>query len=95
MEDVDTFVEAMIEVKRARLVEHNLSYEQLMLCNDIFSDDELTLTQVTKRVKQIKDIKAIKRAIKMREHLGFIQRSTLKACKEIVNTISNIDRGNR
>lgn len=95
MENVDTFVQAMIEVKRARLVEHNLSYEQLMLCNDIFSDDELTLTHHKIKVQQIPKIKAIKKLTRFRKQLKDLQRSTLKACVEIVNTISKIDKGNR
>ena len=95
MKDLDTFVQSIIEVKRARLVEHNLSYEQLMCCDDLFSDDEITMTNSYMKMKQIKTIKAIKNTIKFSEHLRDVQRIALKTCKEIVNTISKIDKGNR
>ena len=51
MKDLDTFVQSIIEVKRARLVEHNLSYEQLMCCDDLFSDDEITMTNSYMKMK--------------------------------------------
>ena len=39
MKDKDLFLESMLDVKKARLVEHHLTFEQLKFCND-FDDEE-------------------------------------------------------
>jgi len=38
----DTFIEEILNIKKARLFQHNMSYEELVK-DDIFSDDEMTL----------------------------------------------------
>ena len=41
MSNKNVFIEHILDVKKARLIEHNLSFEELKFCKN-FSDDEIT-----------------------------------------------------
>jgi hypothetical protein len=58
------FIDHLLKIKKARLIEHNLNYEDLM-STEIFSDDEQTLQYKVQRVKQLQEIKAIKKVKKL------------------------------
>ena len=55
----------MLKIKKARLIEHNMTYEDLMLCKN-FSDDEQTLEYNNTMVGDIKTIKSLKKANKLK-----------------------------
>jgi hypothetical protein len=48
----DKFIEEVLKIKKSRLIEPNMSYEDLVQCQN-FSDDELTLAYTHAHVKEI------------------------------------------
>jgi hypothetical protein len=50
MTDMNLFVDEILKIKRARLVEHNMSYEDLLQENH-FSEDEATFEYTLERLK--------------------------------------------
>ena len=61
MKDEQKFIENILEVKRAKLIEKNLSFEDLKFCNN-FTDEEITTQFNKKNQEDIQLLKAIKRA---------------------------------
>ena len=68
MIDKDLFIEKLLQIKRARLIEHNLSYEELKMM-DNFSDDEKTYDFDYNEKREVKPLKALRRARKLRNQL--------------------------
>lgn len=61
MKDEQKFIENILEVKRAKLIEKNLSFEDLKFCNN-FTDEEITTQFNKKNQEDIQLLKAIKSA---------------------------------
>ena len=59
----DQLENRMLVMKKARLVQENMSYEDLMM-NDLFDDDEVTFTlnrQLVKEKKELMSLHHVKR----------------------------------
>ena len=52
----DLFIEEILKIKKARLVEHNMTYEDLIMLQN-FSEDEQTLAYNHSRVAEIQTMK--------------------------------------
>ena len=48
----DQFIEDMLQIKKARLIEHNMTNEDLIQCQN-FSNDEQTLEYIKIRVGEL------------------------------------------
>jgi hypothetical protein len=48
MSNKDNFIEKLVDIKKARLIENKMSYEELEMLEN-FSDDEVTLNYIKDR----------------------------------------------
>ena len=90
----DRFIDAITKIKKARLIEHNLSYEDLQLTEN-FSDEEYNLESTKNWVKETKNMKGLKKVKKLNKQLTELKKFSIDGMKEILDTISALDRGNR
>jgi hypothetical protein len=94
MSKEDRFSEAITKIKKARLIEHNLSNEDLLISEN-FSDEEYNLESSKNRVKNWKNIKGLKKARRLHKQIKELNKFSIEGMKEILNTISAIDKGFR
>jgi hypothetical protein len=62
----DKFIDEILKIKKARLIEHNMTYEDLVQCKN-FSDDEVTLAYTHAHVADLKNINLIKKTKMMKK----------------------------
>ena len=94
MKSKDKFIEDLLKIKRARLIEHNMSYEDLMMI-DNFSEDEKSYEYVKNRARDMENIKAIKKTKKLKVQIQSLKEFSIECMKEILNTIYTLDKSTR
>jgi hypothetical protein len=77
-------------MKKARLTEESMSYEDLAVLEN-FSDDEITYELNRDIIKNRKDQRALQKAKILRSQIKNLKKFSIEGMKTIVDTISSID----
>jgi len=84
---IRNFINSM---KKARLVEDCMSYEDLVLL-DIFDEDEVTITLSRALLKERQHRFTLQKVKKMEQQLCALQKTTLKGMVAVMDTINSIE----
>ena len=77
-------------MKKARLTEESMSYEDLAVLEN-FSDDEITYELNREIIKNRKDQRALQKAKILRSQIKNLMRFSIEGMRTIIDTISSID----
>jgi len=80
----------MLEMKKARLVEEQMNYEELVM-EDNFSDDEITATLNRRLLKERTQLLCLQQVRRMENQFRDIIGETSKGMKAVIDTIHAID----
>lgn len=80
----------MMQYKKARLVEDQISYEDLALI-DNFDEDEVTFALNRQIIKNRKDKVALQKAKKLETQLQELKKISIDGMKAVVDTINSIN----
>ena len=88
------FAEDILSIKKVRLVEDKIPYEDLAVL-DNFSADETTFSLNRQNIKEKKDRKALIKAKQLKNQLEDLKRFSVDGMKAIIETINAIDEGSK
>lgn len=80
----------MMELKKARLVEEGMSYEELIMEQN-FSEDEVTFTLNRRLVKEKKELMCLHQVKRMERQTLELMEETAKGMQAMIETIHSID----
>lgn len=86
--------EEMLNLKKVRLIEDKLSYEELAVQNN-FSDDEVTFVLNRQLLKDRKDKQALIRVHRLEKQLKALKKLTVDGMQAVVDTIDKIDENSK
>ena len=84
------FTEDLLSVKKVRLIEDRMPYEDLAVL-DNFSADETTFALNRQSIKEKKDKNALKKVKMLKSQLNDLKKFSLEGMKAIVDTVGSID----
>lgn len=87
---MEAIQEHMMQYKKARLVEDQISYEDLALV-DNFDEDEVTFALNRQIIKNRKDKVALQKAKKLATQLQELKKISIEGMKAVVDTINSIN----
>ena len=86
--------EEMLNLKKVRLIEDKLSYEELAVQNN-FSEDEVTFVLNRQLLKDRKDKQALLRVHRLEKQLKALKALTVDGMYAVVDTIEKIDENSK
>lgn len=94
LKNKEVFIDEILKIKKARLVEHHMSYEEL-ISQQNFSEDEQTLDYHKLRIDMLGQIKTLKQVKRLQSQVVSLRKFSIEAMKSILISISEIDKGHR
>ena len=84
----------LLKIKKVRLVENNVHFEELALMNN-FSDDEITFELSKLIQKEAKNKKTLRKTRMLEQELKSLKRYSIESMKIIINTMKSIDENSK
>ena len=84
----------LLKIKKVRLVENNVHFEELALMNN-FSDDEITYELSKLIQKEAKNKKTLRKTRMLEQELKSLKRYSIESMKIIINTMKSIDENSK
>lgn len=90
----DKFIDELLNIKKARLYQHNMTYEELVK-DEMFSDDEMTLQYNKIRNKEAQNVRLLAKARKLKHHISNLKQFQIDGMRQIIGTITDMDQATR